>query len=130
MNETSNAILVKGNKILVGKRPKNKEHYAGLWDVIGGHLETNETPEDAMKREVKEELGVEVIDYKLFDSMKNDVDPTSNEAYNHYFFIVTRWNGNIKNLSDLETLKWIAKKDLNNLEFSPSMRKLLKRVLK
>ena len=100
MKETSDAILIRNNKILIGKRPENKKCYAGFWDVIGGHIERNETPEEAMKREVKEELGVDIIEYKFFDLVRNDVDPTSKENYNHYFFIVKKWDGDIKNLTE------------------------------
>jgi 8-oxo-dGTP diphosphatase len=77
MKVTSNAVLIKDGKILIGKRPKDKKSYAGLWDVIGGHLEGSETPEEAVRREVKEEIGVTITKFRLFDVMKNDTDPTS-----------------------------------------------------
>jgi len=132
MITSSNAILIKDNKILIGKRPEDKKVYAGLWDVFGGHLKGDETPEDAMKREVKEELGIEIIDYKFFYLMKNDVDPTSKRVYNHYFFVAIKWNGEIKkeNLNEIKVLKWITKEELDGLEFSPSLKEVLKNVLK
>lgn len=127
MKTTSSAILVRDNKILVNKRPRNKKIYAGFWDVSGGRVE-NETPEEAMKREVKEELGIEVVEFKFFDIMKNNVDPTSKEIYNHYYFIVTKWNGEIRNLSDAEELRWIGKNEIDSLGFTPEMKQLLKKV--
>jgi hypothetical protein len=62
--------------------------------------------------------------------MKGDVDPTSKEVYDHYFFIVTKWNGNIKkkNLTEIKTLKWVTKKELNKFKFSCSLGELLKRI--
>ncbi len=130
MKITSSAILIRNNKILAYKRSENKKCYAGFWDVTGGHVEEKETPEDALKREVKEELGIDVIEFKFFDAMKNVIDPTSKEIYNHYYFIVTSWKGEIKNQSDAEELKWIGKDEIDDFRFTPEMKELLKKVLK
>ncbi|OGI12063.1 hypothetical protein A3K64_01835 [Candidatus Micrarchaeota archaeon RBG_16_36_9] len=128
MKITSNAMLIRNNKILIGKRPENKKTYAGFWDVFGGHVEKDETPEEAMKREVKEELDIDIIEYKLFYLMKNDIDPTSKEIYDHYFFIVTKWDGVIRNL-DVEALEWVAKKDLGKFKFSHGLKDILERAM-
>jgi 8-oxo-dGTP diphosphatase len=127
MNVTSNAILIKNNKILIGERPETKKTYAGFWDVFGGHVEDGETPEKAMKREVKEELDIEVVEYKFFYLMKNDLDPTSKKTYDHYFFIVTKWEGLIRNL-DTEALEWVSEKDLNKFKFSSGLKDILGRA--
>lgn len=129
MNVTSNAILLKNNKILIGKRPKTKKTYAGFWDVFGGHVEDGETPEEAMKRELKEELDIEVAEYKFFYLMKNDLDSTSKKACDHYFFIVTKWKGLIRN-SDAEALEWVSKKDLSKFKFSAGLKDILGRTLR
>jgi 8-oxo-dGTP diphosphatase len=128
LNVTSNAILLKDKKVLIGKRLKSKKTYAGFWDVFGGHVENNETPEEAMKREVKEELNIDVIEYKFFYLMKNDLDPTSKKIYNHYMFIVTGWKGLIRNL-DAEALEWVSKEDLGKFKFSPGLKYILERAM-
>ena len=53
-------ILRKENKILVAQRPLHKS-YSGYWEFPGGKIEANETSEAALKRELYEELGVEMI---------------------------------------------------------------------
>jgi len=128
MKVTSSAILVRNNKILVYKRSKSKRCYAGFWDVTGGHVEKGETPEDTLKREVKEELGVDIIDFKFLGVLKDDIDPTSKEIYDNYYFIVTKWKGEIKNLSDEEELKWIGKDEIDGFRFTEKMKELLKKV--
>lgn len=54
---TATAIIIHDQKILVAKR--NEEPFLGEWDFIGGFLQKDETPEEALKREIREELGVE-----------------------------------------------------------------------
>ena len=51
-------FLKKDQKILVGQRPENHS-LAGLWEFPGGKIEIGETPEQALKRELDEELGIE-----------------------------------------------------------------------
>lgn len=57
---TVTAIIIKDNKILLLKR--NEEPFKGQWDLPGGFMQEKETPSEALKREVKEELGVDNIE--------------------------------------------------------------------
>ena len=52
------ALFDKDNRILLAQRPEGKS-MAGLWEFPGGKIETGETPEDALVRELHEELGIE-----------------------------------------------------------------------
>ena len=58
-------ILIKDNKILLIK--KNSGPYDGLLDLPGGTIEFKERPIDALKREFKEEVGINIIKCSLFD---------------------------------------------------------------
>jgi len=51
-------ILKKGNTILVGQRPETHT-LGGLWEFPGGKIEMGESPEYALQRELREELGIE-----------------------------------------------------------------------
>ena len=53
-------VLFRGKKILLGKRPRSKSFLPGYWELPGGHVEANETPEIALKREFMEELQVKI----------------------------------------------------------------------
>ncbi|MFA5633835.1 MAG: (deoxy)nucleoside triphosphate pyrophosphohydrolase [Candidatus Dojkabacteria bacterium] len=58
-------ILRDQDKVLIGQRPKGK-HQEYKWEFPGGKLEENESPENALKREFREELGIDIeIDHFL-----------------------------------------------------------------
>jgi 8-oxo-dGTP diphosphatase len=52
------AMLVHESKILLGKRAAGQLLYPDAWDLPGGHLEAGESPDEALIRELKEELGI------------------------------------------------------------------------
>lgn len=53
------ALLDADNRVLLGQRPEGK-HLGGLWEFPGGKVEPGETPEAALVRELKEELGIDI----------------------------------------------------------------------
>lgn len=55
------AVVRRGEHFLVCQRPAHKRH-GGLWEFPGGKLESGESDADAAKRELREELGVEVVE--------------------------------------------------------------------
>lgn len=58
---TVKAVVVKdGDKVLILKRPESDDHGAGNYDLPGGYLNTGESMSDALQREVKEEVGIEI----------------------------------------------------------------------
>lgn len=60
------ALIVEDNSILLIK--KNGGPYHGKLDLPGGTIEFGERPEDALKRELLEEVGIEIKEYNLFDT--------------------------------------------------------------
>ncbi|HAA15043.1 MAG TPA: 8-oxo-dGTP diphosphatase MutT [Cytophagales bacterium] len=59
------ALLVRNGRYLLAKRPQGK-HLAGYWEFPGGKVQENETPAQALRRELKEELGIHVQVGDLF----------------------------------------------------------------
>jgi 8-oxo-dGTP diphosphatase len=54
------SFIVKGNRILVIKRKNNNPHKPGAWEIPGGRLKPGENPFEGLKRETKEETGIEI----------------------------------------------------------------------
>lgn len=64
MKEVTAAIIIKDNQVLIAQRAPG-ENLAGKWEFPGGKIELGETPQECLKREIKEELDVdvEVLDF-------------------------------------------------------------------
>jgi 8-oxo-dGTP pyrophosphatase MutT (NUDIX family) len=52
----SGGFLVESNRFLFGKRSSDDKMYPSVWDILGGHAEGSESSEEALKRELEEEL--------------------------------------------------------------------------
>jgi 8-oxo-dGTP diphosphatase len=107
-------------KILIAQRCKNKELFPLMWENIGGHLEPNETPEECIKRETKEEIGCELLDLKLFTVTVKTVENRQ--------FVLIAFTGRISgaiNLQydEIEQVRWISKEELAKFDFCFNCRK-------
>lgn len=62
------AIIAKNGKIFIARRAAHKEAFPGLFELIGGHVEKGETFEDAVVRETKEEIGLDIEVVTIIDA--------------------------------------------------------------
>lgn len=92
-------IIIEDEKILLIKKCRGP--YLGKFDLPGGTVEFCERPEDTLKREFKEETGLEITNYKLFDvdSVTVDWKDKDNFIKTHHigvFYKVLNYNNEIK----------------------------------
>lgn len=59
MKDVTAAIIIKDNKILITRRGPGQK-FEGYWEFPGGKCEPNESPEECLRREIKEELNIDV----------------------------------------------------------------------
>ncbi len=107
-------FVVKNGKFLVGKRKSS--HGSGTWAPPGGHLEFGEGLEDCVKREVKEETGLEIKDCE-FLGITNDIFPEGKHYVTLWF--LAKWeSGDPKVLEPekCEEWKWIKLEDCESIE--------------
>ena len=84
-------IILNGNKFLVERRRLDEKIDPGIVCLPGGHVKTNESKEEALKRELQEELGIEVKGLKFI--CKNFYIASNGERQNAYCFLVTGYEG-------------------------------------
>jgi mutator protein MutT len=63
-------LIAKDKKFLLLKRTDNGHKFSGYWGLPGGSVEKDETPLDAVIREVKEEIGLDIPNVKLLNTYK------------------------------------------------------------
>jgi 8-oxo-dGTP diphosphatase len=84
-------LLREGNRFLLGQRPAGKV-YAGYWEFPGGKVEPGEAPLAALKRELHEELGIEIE--HAYPWLTRDYD-YAHAAVRLHFFRVVHWSGEL-----------------------------------
>ena len=117
------AIIHKGNYYLATQRGYG--YFEGMWEFPGGKIENGESREDALKREIKEELDVEVKIEKFLCTVDYDY-PNFHLTMHCYHCRVS--DGVIKLLEHLSA-KWLTKDELKQVEWLPADVEVVKRLL-
>ena len=101
------ALLVDAGQILLGQRSPNRAFYPDVWDVFGGHIEANETPEDTLIRELKEEIGIEPTQWSYLETVS---EITGGDLIECRIYVVTDWQGVPTNLQPEEhaMIRWFS----------------------
>lgn len=118
------AMIRKGPYVLVGQRPEGHT-LAGQWEFPGGKVEIGESPEEALARELNEELGIE--------AQIGSIKMACTHSYPEVgillvFFEVQFWKGEPKPVHHSE-LKWVLPEELKNLNIPEANRRLLPTIL-
>ena len=105
------ALVDTDGRVLIAQRPEGKA-MAGLWEFPGGKIEPGETPEVALVRELKEELGIETWDSCLAPLT------FASHSYEDFhllmpLFICRKWQG-IVAPKEGQKLKWVYAKELRH----------------
>lgn len=117
-------LLRKGTKVLVGQRPVGHS-LAGQWEFPGGKIEKGESPEEALARELHEELGIEAQVGTLKLASTHSYGDTGIVIL---FYEVLFWKGEPKTVHHME-LRWIEPSELQSLSIPDANRKILPRIV-
>ena len=115
MVEVVAALIWDNERFLICQRPANKAR-ALLWEFVGGKVEAGESPQDALVRECREELDIEIT--------VNDVFMDVTHEYPDITVHLTLFHSNIASgtpkLLEHNDLRWITVDEIDNFDFCPA----------
>ena len=106
------AILWREGRILAVQRPQGRRH-AGFWEFPGGKVESGEDQLDALRRELREELGVTPLEMALWRSLRHSYPDLRVELF---FYMVTAFEGDPCALEG-QGLRWVKPAEAARLPF-------------
>jgi 8-oxo-dGTP diphosphatase len=107
----------KGEFLLALRDNKSSIPFPNHWDLIGGHVEEGETPEEALVREVKEELDIDISEYSFYKK----VECLTGDAYENIKYIYTgKINIPIEEITLLEgeRAQYFSRDEISHLKFA------------
>lgn len=116
MTKYSNSTLIyiekEGAYLMLHRNRKEKDANKDKWIGVGGHFEDRESPDECIKREVFEETGLTLTDYRL----RSVITFVSDKYETEYMFLYTAtgFTGELKDCNE-GTLEWVNKSDLGTL---------------
>lgn len=125
-DEIAIAALVRDGSLLLAHRHPARRWYPDCWDLVGGHVERGESPEDAVLRECREEIAVDISELR---PVEVSIDDPNLRAH---AFLVTRWAGEPTNVAPEEhdALNWFKSDQVPGLRLAhPSYASWLPRLI-
>ncbi len=122
--EVAAGIILDEDKVLIAKRP-NCKHQGGLWEFPGGKIESSETLEEALSRELNEELDIQVIQCEFYKKIDFDY---SDKKVSLSFCLVSKFSGNPKGMEG-QIIKWVLKDELINYKFPEANQRIIDNLL-
>jgi len=123
------AILVNPEgKVLLQLRTRDAPYYPNCWTLPGGKVEENETLEQALKREIKEELGINLVNFKLF---KQTIQRKGNSIVKRIIY----WSNLDKKpeeltLEESSALKYFSESEITSLKIAFSLKGIIQSFFK
>ena len=117
------AVIFNAGKVLITKRPVGKR-YAGLWEFPGGKVDPGESPEEALCREIQEELDAEILILDIFEVAYHQYDwgPVLILAYE------CQLKTDMLRCLDVAEHRWVHPSELLTMPILPADQTIIKRL--
>jgi 8-oxo-dGTP pyrophosphatase MutT (NUDIX family) len=113
-HDVSAALMIRDGCVLLCHRHPQRRWYPNAWDLPGGHIDAEEQPADALRRELLEELGVHV--HLTSEEPWRVLTPSPDLTI--HVWIVERWRGRLRNRAPHEhdAIGWFRPEQTSDLE--------------
>jgi 8-oxo-dGTP diphosphatase len=116
------AIIQKGDKIFATQRGYGE--WKDWWEFPGGKMEQGETPEEALKREICEELSAEINVDELFSTVDYDYPKFHLTMHCYLCTLLT----DAMHLNEHESARWLAKDELDSVKWLPADKSIIDKL--
>lgn len=116
------AVIVRDDKVLATRRGYGE--WQGWWEFPGGKMEAGESPRDALRREIREELDAEIEVGRLLETVEWDY-PSFHLTM--HCFICSLVSGSM-NLNEHEAAAWLTKENIGSVKWLPADEGLIGRI--
>lgn len=106
------AIIMQDDKVLIAQRPADK-HKGGYWEFPGGKIEPQESPIDALQREILEELNIHIKSADPFTEINFEYPE---KKVSLKFFVVEKFSGTPEGMEG-QPIKWVPRMELVDYRF-------------
>jgi len=110
------AVIIKGDEVLIQRRPANADHLPDVWEFPGGKVEAHETPQSAAIREAREEVGLEIEITRALTPIEWEYAERSVTLHPFEARVVA---------GEVVGARWIARQELNAADFPDANRALI-----
>jgi ADP-ribose pyrophosphatase len=124
------AIVVKDGRVLLARRGKEPSY--GLWSVPGGAVHLGERLEEATKRELREECGIEIELTPVIEVIERMVRDPDGKVQYHYVIVdyLARWvSGELAPSAEALEARWVAPEEFSQLEITRGTPEVVLRML-
>lgn len=114
-------IIDDAGKILITRRPLKASH-GGFWEFPGGKLEDNESLLSALKREINEEVGLEIIEADFLTQINHTYDQNHVELF---VYCVHKFKGLAVCRESQMDMRWVGLADMASLQFPEANKQII-----
>ena len=124
MTHVAAALIERDGKFLIAQRPGHKAR-GHLWEFVGGKLEPGETPQQALRRECREEMDINVTVGELFMELVHEYPDLTVRLS-----VFSATTEDEPRLLEHEDARWITPAEIGNYEFCPADKDILAKIRK
>lgn len=125
------AIILKGDRVLLVER--GKEPLKGVWSIPGGALETGETLAEGLRREAREELGLEVEVGELVEVFERITRDAEGRVEYHFVladYLCKVMGGSLRAADDAADARWVERSELGGLRLTAGTANVIEKAFR